>query len=407
MSDSAPQNPSQTPRRAIPPASLSAFGPADSVITISPQAVVANWQYLDSLSGPETDTAAVIKANGYGLGATQLAPHLAAAGCKTFFVMSLAEALSLRAALSHHDPGNSEILVLGGCHAGQEDDFIAHHITPVINNAEQLERLAAMGRARQQPVPAALHVDTGMTRLGLDADETAWLVSRLADGRDAFDGLKPRLLMSHLRAAEDLSDPANAAQHAAFSKLADQFPDLPSSLANSGGTLQGPAYHFQMTRPGIALYGLHPAGAGINGQQVAQAASLAPTIRWDARILQIRAASAGDAVGYNGTHILTRDSRVATIGVGYADGYQRRLGNRAHVMIGGTSAPVIGRISMDSITVDVTDIAAATLEQADCATVLGPGYDLTRMAQDADTIGYEILTRLGQRPGWRYLPADG
>ena len=162
-----------------------------------------------------------------------------------------------------------------------------------------------------------------------------------------------------------------------------------------------------MTRPGIALYGLHPAGAGMNGQQVAQAASLAPTIRWDARILQIRAASAGDAVGYNGTHILTRDSRVATIGVGYADGYQRRLGNRAHVMIGGTSAPVIGRISMDSITVDVTDIAAATLEQADCATVLGPGYDLTRMAQDADTIGYEILTRLGQRPGWRYLPADG
>ncbi|MGC6497992.1 MAG: alanine racemase [Candidatus Puniceispirillaceae bacterium] len=407
MSDSAPQNPSQMPRCAIPPASLSAFGPADSVITVSPQAVVANWRYLESLSGPETDTAAVVKANGYGLGATQLAPHLAAAGCKTFFVMSLAEARSLRAALSRHDHDTSDILVLGGCHRGQEGDFIAHDITPVINNAEQLDRLAATGRARQQPVPAALHVDTGMTRLGLDADETASLVSRLADGRDAFDGLAPRLLMSHLRAAEDLSDPANAAQHAAFSQLAGQFPDLPASLANSGGTLQGPAYHFQMTRPGIALYGLHPAGAGMDSTQVAQAASLSPTIRWDARILQIRAARAGDAVGYNGTHVLTRDSRVATLGVGYADGYQRRLGNRARVMIGDTSAPVIGRVSMDSITVDVTDIAATTLEQADYATVLGPGYDLARMAQDADTIGYEILTRLGQRPQWRYLPADG
>ncbi|MBU74834.1 MAG: alanine racemase [Rhodospirillaceae bacterium] len=406
MSASAPKNTNQTARCDIPPAGLSEFGPADSVITVSPQAVAANWQYLDSLSRPETGTAAVVKANGYGLGATRLAPLLAAAGCKTFFVMSLAEALSLRDVLFQHDRNNSEILVLGGCHRGQEDDFIVHELTPVINNTEQLDRLAATGRARQQPVPMALNVDTGMNRLGLDADETAWLLSRLANGRDAFDGLAPRFLMSHLSAAEDLCDPTNASQHAAFSQLSGQFPDLPSSLANSGGILQGTAYHFQMTRPGIALYGLHPAGTGINGPQVAQAASLSPAIRWDARILQVRSARAGDTVGYNGTHVLTRASRVATIGVGYADGYQRRLGNRAHVMIDGTSVPVIGRVSMDSITVDVTDITAATLEQADYATVLGPGYDLARMAQDAGTIGYEILTRLGQRPGWRYMPAD-
>lgn len=391
---------------SIPAPVQSDFSRADSVITVDPQAVTANWRYLDSLSGKATGTAAVVKANAYGLGAAQLAPHLAQAGCQTFFVMSLAEAITLRTVLNKTGHTGCDIAVLGGCHSGQEDDFITFNIIPVINNLAQLTRLARTGQQQQQPVKVALHIDTGMTRLGLDADEARWLQDRLSDdGSTVLDGLSPWLLMSHLSAAEDLSDPANARQLATFSALTRQFPEMPCSLANSGGALQGPAFHFQMTRPGIALYGLHPADTRLARPQTDQANRLSPAVRWDARILQIRSAKSGDAVGYNGTHTLQRNSRIATIGVGYADGYRRQLGGRARVGIAGSTAPVIGRVSMDSITVDVTDIAASALEDVETATLLGADYDLPEMARDADTIGYEILTRLGQRPVWRYLPA--
>ena len=391
---------------SIPAPGQSDFSRADSVITVDPQAVTANWRYLDSLSGKATGTAAVVKANAYGLGAAQLAPHLAQAGCQTFFVMSLAEAITLRTVLNETGHTGCDIAVLGGCHSGQEDDFITFNIIPVINNLAQLTRLARTGQQQQQPVKVAIHIDTGMTRLGLDADEARWLQDRLAgDGSTVLDGLSPWLLMSHLSAAEDLSDPANARQLATFSALTRQFPAMPCSLANSGGALQGPAFHFQMTRPGIALYGLHPADTRLARPQTDQANRLSPAVRWDARILQIRSAKSGDAVGYNGTHTLQRNSRIATIGVGYADGYRRQLGGRARVGIAGSTAPVIGRVSMDSITVDVTDIAASALEDVETATLLGADYDLPEMARDADTIGYEILTRLGQRPVWRYLPA--
>ena len=404
----------------LPAALLSAFGRADSVITISQQAVVANWRYLASLSSPTTETAAVVKADAYGLGASQLAPHLVDAGCRTFFVMSLDEAITLRGALndsghdanghdtSRHDTSGHDkhaVLILGGCHRGQEDEMLAHDITPVINTSEQAERLGKVARERGMTIPVALHIDTGMSRLGLDTQETARLAKQVTEKSPILDGLSPRWLMSHLRAGEDDADPANEAQLHAFTTLRTAFPGIAGSLANSGGTLRGPDFHFDMTRPGIALYGLHPAGMGMRGQQAEQAGRLIPAIRWDARILQIRTAKAGDAVGYNGTHVLVRNSRIATIGVGYADGYMRALGNRAIVVIAGHEAPVIGRVSMDSITVDVTDIPATTLQTASTATVLGDGYNLARMADDAGTIGYEILTRLGQRPRRLYLPA--
>ena len=388
----------------LPAATISDLGHADSIITISPQAVVANWRYLASLSSPTTETAAVVKADGYGLGASQLAPHLADAGCRTFFVMSLDEAITLRGALRDSGHDSCAVLILGGCHPGQEDEMLAHDITPVINTREQLERLGKMARQRGAKIAAALHVDTGMSRLGLDEKEAAWLAIQVAEGNPLVDGLSPRWLMSHLSAAEDDCDPANAAQLQAFTALRAAFPGIASSLANSGGTLRGPAFHFDMTRPGIALYGLHPAGIGASRQQAEQAGHLMPAIRWDARILQIRDAKPGEAVGYNGTHVLKRDSRVAIIGVGYADGYMRALGNRAAVVIAGHEAPVIGRVSMDSITVDATDIPAARLQTADTATVLGDGYHLARMADDAGTIGYEILTQLGHRPRRLYLP---
>ena len=210
-------------------------------------------------------------------------------------------------------------------------------------------------------------------------------------------------LMSHLAAGEDLADPANERQLTRFTEIGAAFAGVPLSLANSGGTLRGSAFHMSLTRPGIALYGLHPAGHGAVEDQRDQAQRLQPAVKWQARILQRRTASAGDAVGYNGTHRLARDSRIVTLGVGYADGYPRSLGNKARVKIAGETAPVIGRVSMDSITIDVTDIAESRIAAVEHATVLGADYDLASMARDAGTIGYEILTQLGNRPARHHI----
>ena len=370
------------------------FGTADSLITIDIDAITGNWNMLDSRNGDATETAAVVKADGYGLGAAALVPYLANAGCRTFFLMSLAEAVTVRHALDDAGYAKTRIFTLSGCHAGQEDDFNTFRINPVINSIEQLQRLAASNHRWD----AAIHVDTGMTRLGLDRAELDTLKAILDDGGHALGGISPCLLMSHLKASEDPHDDASARQLAAFKKVREMFPDVPASLGNSGGTLLGGEYRFDMTRPGIALYGLHPAGIDAEGVQMEEAAALTPAVIWQARILQHRTALAGDAVGYNGTHILERDSRIATVGVGYADGYPRSLGDRAQVEIAGNLAPVVGRVSMDSITIDVTDIDPDKVDAAGHATLLGPAYGLAQMAHDAGTIGYEILTQLGQRP---------
>ena len=370
------------------------FGTADSLITINIDAVKDNWRMLDSRNGDATETAAVVKADGYGLGAAILAPCLADAGCRTFFVMSLSEAVTVRRALDGAGYAKRRIFMLSGCHHGQEDDLLAFRINPVINNIEQLRRLAASGHVWD----AAIHVDTGMTRLGLDRRELDTLKIIMEDGSNALGAINPCLLISHLTASEDPHDDASARQLAAFTELREIFPGVPASLSNSGGTLLGGDYRFDMTRPGIALYGLHPAGINAEDVQMEEAATLTPAVIWQARILQHRTALAGDSVGYNGTHVLDRDSRIATVGVGYADGYPRSLGNRAQVEIAGHLAPVVGRVSMDSITVDVTSIDSDKVDAAGHVTLLGPAYGLARMAHDADTIGYEILTQLGQRP---------
>lgn len=382
---------------------LSHFGSADSLITIDIGAIAANWLYLDSVSPTTTETAAVVKADAYGLGAARIASALATAGCRTFFVMSLAEASALRQAFAERGHTDKRVFALGGCHEGQEDNFIADGVIPVINSLAQLERWRDLALARATKLPAALHIDTAMTRLGLDATEMETLRDLLQKDSTWLDSIELSCVMSHLSAGEDLADPTNDRQLAAFRKIGAAFPGVPLSLSNSGGTLRGGGFHMALTRPGIALYGLHPAGHEAAGNQIDQASRLQPAVTWQARILQRRSAQAGDRVGYNGTYRLERDSRIITLGVGYADGYPRSLGNVAKVEIAGETAPVVGRVSMDSITVDVTDIAAPRIAAVDHATVLGSGYELAQMAYDAGTIGYEILTQLGHRPERRYI----
>ena len=369
---------------------LEMLGHADSCLCIDLGAIVANWRYIDSLSAPSTVTAAMVKANGYGLGAAAVAGALAAAGCGEFFVASLDEAIALRQHLDEVGHPEPHIMTLHGCHIGQEEAHAQHRITPVLNDLEQLTRWRLFSQKIAEKLPALLHFDTGMTRLGFDPDQTDWLIQNKA----AYDGLVVRYIMSHLVSGEVIGAPITTQQLAAFNELRSWFAGVPASLANSAGSLLPTPYHFQMTRPGIALYGAHPADCPTD--------KLQPVVRWHARIMQLRRAKAGDRVGYGGTHLLTRESKIATIGVGYADGYDRQLGGKAIVQIGDKHAPVIGRVSMDSTTVDVTDLADGDLVSG-TADLLHAGYDVPRMAADANTISYEVLTRLGARPARHYL----
>ena len=229
-----------------------------------------------------------------------------------------------------------------------------------------------------------------MTRLGFNAEQTRWLLKN----KTTFHGLDVRYIMSHLVSGEISEAPVTEHQLAKFKQLKSSFAGIPASLANSAGSLLSSNYHFQMNRPGIALYGAHPADCS--------SSKLKSVLKWQARVIQLQQAKAGDRIGYGGTHLLTRDSKIATIGVGYADGYNRNLGGKATVKIGENKAPVIGRVSMDSITVDVTNFADDTLSDS-VVNLIHDEYDLCRMARDTNTIPYETLTSLGSRPTRHYV----
>ena len=365
------------------------FGNADSAITINLDAIIANWRYIDGLSAPTTRTAAVVKANGYGLGSSAVARALAQAGCELFFVANLTEAAELRTVFRQTGHGDIPIMVLHGVQRGQEADFSAHYLEPVLNDLEQISRWQLYAAKTNATFPALLHVDTGMNRLGLDADQADWLIQN----RKTLDGLKLNFVMSHLVSGELIDDPVNVRQLNSFNKFHRFFPTIPASIANSAGSLIGSDFHLSMTRPGIALYGVNPLED--------LDSPLQPVFDWQARILQIRNAAAGTRVGYGGTHQLDRDSQIATLGVGYADGYRRQLGGMATVSIGGRLAPVIGRVSMDSITVDVTGFDQEILRTG-TASLVHADYRIEEMANDVGTIPYEIMAGLGPRAKRRY-----
>ncbi|MDC1383580.1 alanine racemase [Candidatus Puniceispirillum sp.] len=365
------------------------FGYGDSSITVDLDAIVANWRYIDSLSSFKTKTAAMVKADGYGLGCSSIAIALANAGCKIFFVASLEEAINLKKTIQLRGLNDCSIMVLHGVQNNQEKDFFTHQLVPVLNDLEQISRWINFAKKIGTALPALLHFDTGMTRLGLDTKQANWLIQNKQD----LDSLNVQYIMSHLVSAELVEDPINFKQLIQFKKLLRCFASLPASLANSAGTMLGNDFHFQMTRPGISLYGVHPCNKTIN--------KLQPTFSWKARILQVRSAAIGDKVGYGGTFELQRESLIATIGIGYADGYSRQLSGKASILIGGQTVPVIGRISMDSITADVTELDQNSL-LTDTAQLIHQDYGLERMALDLKTIPYEIMTNLGHRAKRHY-----
>lgn len=358
---------------------------AGAVLTIDLDALAANYRLVAELVRPAR-TAAVVKADGYGLGARQVANAFAAAGCSDFFVAHLTEAAELAGAL----PPGTRLFVLNGLQPGAEEACARLGCIPVLNSLDQLRRwrAAAIGTTR---LPAAIQIDSGMSRLGLPEEE----LRALGAAPELLDRLEVVLVMSHLACADDAGDAANERQRQRFDALAGLLPLAPRSLANSGGSFLGGGFLHDLVRPGIALYGGTPQGGMANPMR--------PVVALHARIIQTRTIEPGTGVGYGLTHHADTRQRIATIALGYADGWPRRLGNRGSAFVDGVRVPIVGRVSMDSIMLDVTHVPEAALAPGRPVELLGPHQSIDQVAADADTIAYEILTRLGSRFARHYI----
>jgi alanine racemase len=360
----------------MPSEPKAAVARAGAILEINLRAVVANWRRLKRELARNVRMAAVIKADAYGLGVAQVAPVLARAGCDLFFVASLDEGLVLRKVLP-----NAPIAVLDGLPTGNEDDFVRARLIPVLNDFGQVLRWSKRYPRR----PAILHVDTGMERLGLSHAE----VDRLTADSAVVAHLNFAAIMSHLACADEPDHPKNPEQLARFRAALARLPTAPASLASSSAIFLGPAYHFQIVRPGAALFGINPVPGKPNPMRA--------TVALRARILQVRDVDAGATVGYGATHRMGRPSRIATVAVGYADGWLRSASDRGSAAIAGQRVPVVGRISMDLLTLDVTGIAANRAKPGAYVDLLDETYGVDAAAEAARTIGYEILTLLGRR----------
>lgn len=358
---------------------------AGAVLTIDLAAIEANYRLLQARVGTAA-CAAVMKADAYGLGAAQVAPVLQRAGCRHFFVAHLEEGIALRRAL----PGNEAIFVLHGAPAGTEMDLLECRLTPVLNSLHQLDAWRAAARQLGRPLPAIVQVDTGMSRMGMPPSEVdAWL-----DQGDPFGGLALQYAMSHLAVADEASHPMNRQQLERFTAIRQRLGNIPGSLANSSGVFLDHEFHFDLARPGAALYGVNPQPTLDNPMQA--------VVTLQGKILQTRQIAEGDYVGYALSYRAPGPRMIATVSVGYADGWLRHLSNRGSVLIGGVDAPVVGRVSMDSITVDVSGIAPQHLTPGALVDLISQRQTVDDVAILAGTIGYEILTSLGHRYHRRY-----
>jgi len=357
-----------------------------TLLTIDLDALAANYRIMVRTAAP-TRVAGVVKADGYGLGATPVAGALYGAGCRDFFVALTGEASALRPAL----PVDARLFVLNGIAPGEEAALIAAEAVPVLNCPADIARWAAAARIVGRRLPAAVQVDSGMSRLGLAPGDVAALTGE----GGPLANLEVVLVMSHLACGDEPDATANAAQRARFEELAAMLPPAPRSLANSGGAFLGGGFHGDLVRPGIALYGAAP--------QMGRDNPMRPVVSLEARIVQWRDVPAGTGVGYGLTSVAQHDRRIATLSYGYADGWPRSLSNKGAAYVGGYRAPIAGRVSMDSICIDVTDVPGDVLVAAGRAELIGPNQTIDRVAGDAGTIAYEILTGLRHRHARRIL----
>lgn len=362
------------------PPTVQAGRRAGAILTVDLAAIAENYRLLRRQAG-RAACAAVVKADAYGLGAARVAPTLARAGCRDFFVAHLDEGLALRAILGR----GPRIAVLHGAPPGTEGDCRAQDLVPVLNDLEQVAAWRGLARRRDEVLPAILQVDTGMARFGLPRAD----LDRLLAGPDGLAGLSLDLVMSHLACADTPDHPANAEQHAAFASLRSRLPGVPASLAASSGIFLGPAFQADLVRPGAALYGVNP--------QPGRPNPMRPVVRLQARILQLREVAAGAGIGYGHTAVARRPMRLAVVAAGYADGYLRSASGRGMAFAGPHPLAGVGRVSMDSLILDVTDVPPEAVPLGGFVDLIGPGHGVDALAEAAGTIGYEVLTSLGAR----------
>ena len=376
-----------TEAQAAPAAEPVTAGPAAAeaggVLTIDLAAIEANWRALGRRAMP-AECAAVVKADGYGLGLEPVAKRLAKAGCKSFFVADLGEARRLRAALP-----DQAIYVLDGLLPNTAAAFAEINARPVIGSLVELAEWDAFCSAQKWTGGAALHVDTGMNRLGISANDAAALAPRI---RAENHGIT--LLMSHLACADQPDNSLNQKQMALFREVRLLYRGIPSSIAASSGIFLGNPAHCDMVRPGAALYGVNPTPGKANPMQ--------PVVELKAHVLTVRNVGKGETVGYGGVWTARHASRLAILAAGYADGYLRSASATdeapgSDVMIAGKRCPVVGRISMDLMAVDISALPDKAVRRGDLVTLIGDDVTLDDVGNKAGTIGYEILTSLGRR----------
>ena len=337
---------------------------ASATLSIDTAALRANYQLLRARHAKK-NIAAVVKANAYGLGMPEVAKILAGEGCPLFFVATLEEAIELRGVLPE-----AKIAVFNGIDASEKKEFTHHRLMPVIND---LSQLALAGEHY------ILHIDTGMTRLGLSESD----VKKMSALPHA-----PKFIMSHLSCGNDASHPKNAEQLARLKTVIPYFPTIPVSFANSSGLFLADDFHFDLGRPGCAIYGINPV---MGSNPMRHVATLS------APILQIRTLDRDEQVGYGGTYDAPQNSRLAIVGMGYSDGYFRSLSNRGVAYFNGYKVPIAGRVSMDMIALDVSRIPEGKLGHAMRAEFINEKQPVDVIADQCDTAAYEVFTRIGRR----------
>ena len=356
---------------------------AGGALSIDLSAIEANWRALGRRALP-SECAAVIKADGYGCGLEPVAATLARAGCKTFFVADLAEARRLRAVAP-----DAVIYVLNGLLPGTSPAFAEIRARPVIGSIVELAEWDAFVTAQDWRGGAALHVDTGMNRLGISAGEAAAVASRI---RTENHGIM--LLLSHLACADVPEHPLNDRQIRLVREVRLLYRGIPASLANSSGIFLCSAAHADLVRPGGALFGVNPTPGQSNPMR--------PVLELRGRIVQVRSVQRGETVGYNAAWTAQRTTRLVVVAVGYADGFLRAASASDEVpggnaIVAGKRCPLAGRVSMDLLAVDITDLAEGAVRRGDWATLIGDEISIDDLAKSANTIGYEVLVNLGRR----------
>jgi alanine racemase len=368
---------------------------ATSVCEVNLDAIAGNYRFLQNKVGACV-CSAVVKADAYGLGVEPVARKLAEVGATEFFVATLEEGIQLRSILPlslPFAPPLVTIYVLNGLWPGTESVFDQYRLIPVLADLNQVALWKHYAAKQEKRLGAILQVDTGLIRLGLSFEE---LKTQLQD-KGGFTGLQLHYVMSHLACAYQPGHPYNDQQRAAFENVRELLPHVPASFAGSGGIFHGEAYWYDMVRPGRLLY-----GSSFTAEEVFQAA-VQPVVTLRSRVLQIQTVQKGQSVGYDQTYWAERPLRLATISMGYADGYMRSLGNKGRAMVNGREVPVVGRISMDLATLDVTDLPPEWVYPGSWVELINPQITVDAVAAAAGTVSWEVLTRLGKRPHRIYL----